>query len=69
VLTGNDLGKLGNVEKLPSNQEINDLVESDPHLGELVRTGENGKIHAKAKEFLDNNKPAEAWKILLAKKN
>lgn len=68
VLTGNDLGKLGNVEKLPSAEEIRSLVESDSKLEELIRGKEDGKIHARAKEYLENNEPAEAWKILLAKK-
>ncbi len=68
ILTGNDLGKLGNVEKLPSAHEIKKLIEGDSALGELVRSNEDEKIHARAKEYLDNNEPAEAWKILLAKK-
>lgn len=68
VLTGNDLGKLGNVEQLPSAKEIRELIESDSELGELVRSSEDEKIHARAKEYLENNEPAVAWKILLAKK-
>lgn len=68
ILTGNDLGKLGNVEKLPSAEEIKKLIDSDSVLGDLVKSNEDEKIHARAKEYLENNEPAEAWKILLAKK-
>lgn len=68
VLTGNDLGKLGNVEKFPSGEEIKQLFRESPEIAELFEENSKEKIHRKAKEYLENNKPAEAWKILLAKK-
>ncbi len=68
VLTGNDLGKLGNVEQLPSAQEIMDYTREDAEMNALLEKGDEELIHKRAKEYLENNEPAVAWKILLAKK-
>lgn len=68
ILTGNDLGKLGNIEKLPTQKEIDDFVLNDPAIIPILETGERRKIHSRAKEYLEQNEPANAWKILLAKK-
>ncbi|MEG9327763.1 NADH-FMN oxidoreductase RutF, flavin reductase (DIM6/NTAB) family [Salinimicrobium catena] len=67
VLTGNDLGKLGNVEQLPSAQDIISFVKENPEVKALLEKDEE-TVHRKAKECLENNEPAVAWKILLAKK-
>jgi len=67
ILTGNDLGRLGNVEKLPAEDEIKDFVSSEMGLQELIRAGESLEIHRRAKEYLGRNKVSSAWKILLAK--
>ena len=67
VLTGNDLGKLGNVEKLPTAEEVKDFLSKNGNLAGLKELKEEA-IHKKAKEYLENNEPAQAWKILLAKK-
>lgn len=68
VLSGNDLGKLGNVEKMPSEVEIKAFIEKDSALISILETGEKRKIHSRAKEYLEQNEPENAWKILLAKK-
>ena len=68
ILTGNDLGKLGGVKKLPTEAEVTAFVQSDPEVAELLAQGEEQKIHIKAKEYLEKEEPARAWKILLAKK-
>lgn len=68
ILTGNDLGKLGNVEQLPSAQEIMDFMKNDGEIAALIEKNDDEEIHQKAKEYLEKNEPAEAWKILLAKK-
>ena len=59
VLTGNNLGQLGNVENIPKLEvdELNDLK----HL--YGRLSEN-QIHLIAKEFLDNKNVVDAWKLL-----
>lgn len=67
VLTGNDLGKLGNVEKLPTRKEIEVFIKADPANIIILETGENRKIHSRAKAYLEQNEPGNAWKLLLAK--
>ena len=68
VLTGNDLGKLGNVESLPSQVEIDKFIEEDQGAASVLNSGETGKVHALAQEYLEKDAPALAWKLLLAKK-
>ncbi len=69
VLTGNDLGRLGNVEVLPSAEEINEFISEDSNASSLVKSGDIKKIHTQAQEYLEKEDPAKAWKILLAKSN
>lgn len=70
VLTGNDLGQLGNVESLPGEYEveemmldsdIRDLLDStigDPNTRTMA-------LHTKAKELLASGEVIKAWKVLL----
>ncbi|MGI9549945.1 MAG: flavin reductase family protein [Aurantibacter sp.] len=67
ILTGNDLGLLGNIEELPSEGEINDFIASEPELEKIIASGELDELHLRAKEFLRRKKVLGAWKILLAK--
>ncbi len=67
VLTGNDLGMLGNVEKLPSQNEVDTFVSSTKDIGFLLRTMDKDKLHRKAQEYLTKKEILSAWKILLAK--
>ncbi|QYA25123.1 flavin reductase family protein [Gramella sp. MT6] len=67
VLTGNDLGILGNVESLPENGEIEAFLGENSEDAELVKSGDTEKIHKQAKVYLEKGKPEDAWKILLAK--
>lgn len=69
VLTGNDLGKLGNVEVLPSSEEINEFIKEDSDASRVVKSGDVQKIHLSAQQYLEKEDPAKAWKILLAKSN
>ncbi|WP_029034016.1 flavin reductase family protein [Salinimicrobium terrae] len=66
-LTGNDLGKLGNVERLPSAEEVEEFMNGNSELSELVKQGNEEKVYSKAKEYLEKDNPGTAWKILLAK--
>ena len=68
-LTGNDLGKLGNVQVLPSAEEISEFINEDSNASSLVKSGDLKKIHLQAQEYLEKEDPAKAWKILLAKSN
>lgn len=67
ILTGNDLGRLGNVEMLPNREEISVFVKENPDIQIMVEGGRTEEMHRKAKEYLEKEQPAEAWKILLAK--
>jgi len=67
ILSGNDLGLLGNVEKLPSEEEIKDFISSESGFEELIASSDSNEIHKKAKEYLRRNKVLSAWKLLMAK--
>jgi flavin reductase (DIM6/NTAB) family NADH-FMN oxidoreductase RutF len=67
VLTGNNLGQLGNVEILPSAEEI-ELYKSSFEIADLLNSDDaEMQIHLKAKQLLDECKVMDAWKVLLAK--
>ncbi len=73
ILTGNDLGQLGNIEEIPNETDVNEykLIE----LSELfVRLEDDAiqlekELHKKAKELLQENKVEEAWMTLLSFNN
>lgn len=69
---GNDLGKLGNIEKLPTDAELAEFAQHWK-VKEIFEKSDNGmevheKLHQYAKELLDENKTAKAWKALLCDK-
>lgn len=70
VLTGNNLGQLGNVEALPTDEEIEVFAQSDV-IKELfdATIGDSQtrelQLHLHAKHLLDNGLVADAWKVLL----
>ncbi|MBL3656181.1 flavin reductase family protein [Fulvivirga sediminis] len=59
VLTGNNLGRLGNVEELPTADEVQSYAKEQKLKGEKV------ELHQQAKQHLENGEVLEAWKILL----
>ena len=63
ILTGNDLGMLGNVETLPSNEELKAFAKANPKTTTLSRQ----ETHLKAQQFLKEKNVNNAWKVLLAK--
>ncbi|POY38487.1 flavin reductase [Solitalea longa] len=71
VLTGNNLGQLGNVEHLPSDEEV-ELTRLQPEIKEIFDSFIGDKntleihLHNKAKELLEQGKVADAWKVLLS---
>lgn len=67
VLTGNDLGMLGNVENFPNSEEINIFINASDELKWLREEGNSLEIHKKAQDFLVEGKIEEAWKVLLIK--
>jgi hypothetical protein len=69
VLTGNDLGKLGNTEMLPLQIEIEEFMQHHRinaifrlHVDPIER---REALHLYAKEQLDKGKVHKAWKALL----
>jgi flavin reductase (DIM6/NTAB) family NADH-FMN oxidoreductase RutF len=68
ILTGNDLGKLGNVENLPLKEEIEQFLRQNIDLRMLCEAGDVDRIHRRVQELLHEEKPQEAWKLLLAEK-
>lgn len=67
VFNGNDLGKLGNVEALPTNEEITIFVKQNFEVKGVLSADDEVKKHQLAKEYLDKNEVQTAWKVLLAK--
>jgi len=70
ILTGNDLGRLGNVENLPSTEQVQVFGEKYEMIGILESLeGEalQEALHSKAKELLSQGKIEEAWMTLLQK--
>ena len=63
ILTGNNLGVLGNVEQLPTQENVDNFAKVNPQFIGL----ETAKKHTFAKEFLKNNDVESAWKVLLLK--
>eukprot|EP01089_Gocevia_fonbrunei_P020078 TRINITY_DN7345_c0_g1_i1.p1 TRINITY_DN7345_c0_g1~~TRINITY_DN7345_c0_g1_i1.p1 ORF type:complete len:297 (-),score=56.88 TRINITY_DN7345_c0_g1_i1:157-1047(-) len=66
ILTGNDLGMLGNIEKLPSQEEVRQYVDTNVDLRSILSSGDEALLHARAQELLKNKDVFSAWKVLLA---
>lgn len=63
ILTGNDLGLLGNIERLPDITNVQDFMANYP-IEQALQAGEDA-VHTMARIFLSEGKTEEAWKILL----
>ena len=61
ILTGNNLGQLGNIEILPSNEEIEQYKKEN----KLSFKSESDK-HTFIKSVLEVNKIKDAWCIILS---
>jgi flavin reductase (DIM6/NTAB) family NADH-FMN oxidoreductase RutF len=67
IFNGNDLGKLGNVEAIPTEEEIAIFVQSNFTVKAVLSADDETKKQQLAKDFLDQNDTISAWKVLLAK--
>ncbi|MGB3342708.1 MAG: flavin reductase family protein [Aequorivita sp.] len=67
ILTGNDLGILGNVESFPNSEEINIFMNSSEEIKRLISEDKIEAIHKKTQEFIGEGKVEDAWKLLLSK--
>ena len=68
ILDGNDLGKLGNIEVLPTQEEINIFVTQSFKVKGVLSADDITAKHQQAKDYLNNNDVLSAWKVLLATK-
>lgn len=72
ILTGNNLGRLGNVMELPSEEEVRNFSNSE-EIQEMRSRFKNDPeswldhLHLRAKEELEAGDVATAWKYLLQK--
>ena len=70
ILTGNNLGQLGNVEALPSEEEIGQF-STEPEVSSILDSldgdAENlqNELHILAQKFLAEGQVENAWKVLL----
>ncbi len=63
ILTGNNLGMLGNIESIPHQHDVNNFAKDNlKYIG--LKTEEK---HRFAQEFLEKNDVLSAWKVLLIK--
>lgn len=73
ILTGNDLGLLGNTEEIPNETEVNDfkLTELSDIFIQLQDDAEQleRSLHQKAHFLLEKGQVEEAWKTLLSYNN
>jgi flavin reductase (DIM6/NTAB) family NADH-FMN oxidoreductase RutF len=70
VLTGNNLGQLGNVERLPGADEINSCKNTAAIKEVIDQYGKDAEqmknhLHQIAKRLLEKGNVEEAWKVLL----
>jgi len=68
ILTGNDLGMLGNVEALPSPESIKDFTSDHESLQIMLQQDAIENQHKLAQQYLSKKNVDNAWKVLLAKR-
>ena len=66
ILTGNDLGMLGNIEKIPTDDEVKKFVNEHVEVRTVLSAADVDLAHEKAREYLRNHDVESAWKVLLA---
>lgn len=67
VFDGNDLGMLGNIESLPTTEEIDIFVKQDFNVKGVLSADDAIRQHQLAKQYIADNDVVSAWKVLLAK--
>ena len=65
ILSGNDLGQLGNVEQLPTEVESASFMEA--FHPEVLIQGDPEQKHQLAKNYIAKGAVSDAWKVLLSK--
>ncbi|MEX2350259.1 MAG: flavin reductase family protein [Flavobacteriaceae bacterium] len=67
ILTGNDLGMLGNIESIPSAEEIKEFTSKNLEARKILSSSDTTEIHKLAQNYLQKGDIPSAWKVLLAK--
>ncbi|MEG1377731.1 MAG: flavin reductase family protein, partial [Myroides sp.] len=68
IFAGNDLGILGNVEVLPTTDEVEAFLNENSQIKNWKNDNNKELIYKKAKEFLSENDVISAWKTIFATK-
>ena len=73
ILSGNDLGMLGNIEALPTIEEVEEYKKENYTINEILNFSSEDEearegLHVRAKELLSQGKIENAWKTLLIDK-
>ncbi|HWR94613.1 MAG TPA: flavin reductase family protein [Flavobacterium sp.] len=68
IFDGNDLGMLGNIESLPTTEEVNTFVNQNFAVKAVLSADDITQQYQKAKEYLKNGDLDAAWKVLLAQR-
>jgi flavin reductase (DIM6/NTAB) family NADH-FMN oxidoreductase RutF len=68
VLTGNNLGRLANIDKIPTAEEVKTFAENFNYRLIFQKNGEDRltSIHKQAQVFLANGEVKKAWLLLLS---
>ncbi|MFD2892504.1 flavin reductase family protein [Flavobacterium chuncheonense] len=67
IFDGNDLGKLGNIEAVPTDEEIAIFVKDNFEVKAVLSSDDEQKKLQLVKDLLEKNETISAWKVLLAK--
>ena len=66
ILTGNDLGMLGNVEALPKQEDIDEFINNVSERYPNIKNMSHREKHKIARNYLSYGDVESAWKLLLS---
>lgn len=66
ILTGNNLGMLGNVEKLPNQEDVDKFINEISERYPNIKDASHREKHKLAKNYLSFGDVESAWKLLLS---
>lgn len=66
IFVGNDLGKLGNIEHIPTLEEVSLFLDENQDIKTFKENNQTEEIYKKAKELLDSDKVLDAWKAIVS---
>jgi len=66
ILTGNDLGMLGNIERLPTKKEVTEFLKEVSERYPNIKEMTHREKHKIARNYLSYGDVVSAWKLLLS---